>query len=82
MERQPTKLLYVLPPFSSFVVMCMNCLAGLIEAHLIVCQQMNAQDFSDRRGAAAVCSHVHSCSIASESYLGRKLRKIEFVRQV
>ena len=49
MERQPTKLLYVLPPFSSFVVMCMNCLAGLIEAHLIVCQQMNAQDFSDRR---------------------------------
>ena len=47
---------------SRLMVMCMDHLAGLIEAHLIICQQVNAENFSDRRNAAAICSHVHSCS--------------------
>ena len=80
-ECKRTQLLYVLPPFTSLVVMCMDHLGGLIEAHLIVYQRVNAENFSEGRSATEISSHVHSCSNASESYLGRKLWRIELVHR-
>ena len=51
---------HVLPPFASYLVAVENGLAGMVEANFMVAQQVNAENLSDRRNAAALSSHGHS----------------------
>ena len=53
--------LHVLPPFAPYLVADENGLAGTIEANFVVAQQINAENLSDRRDAAALSSHGHAC---------------------
>ncbi len=52
---------HVLPPFASYLVAVENGLAGTVKANFVVAQQINAENLSDRRDAAALGSHGHSC---------------------
>ena len=68
MELQSTQLLHVLPPISSFLIMHVYHLAGLIDAHLIIYQRMNAESFSDGWNATKVDSHANVDQFASDGY--------------
>ena len=68
MELQSTQLLHVLPPISSFLIMHVYHLAGLIDAHLIIYQRMNAESFSDGWNATKVDSHANFGEFASDDY--------------
>ena len=59
MELQSTQLLHVFPPISSLLTMHVYQLAGLIDAHLIIYQRMNAKYFSDGWNTTKIDSHAN-----------------------